>query len=226
MIQGLYASASAMMAQLDQQDIISNNLANVSTPGFKQTRVSFSNFIAELSDAYGAEPRSSAAQVKCVIPILNTKQDETIGQVIDTESKTNLAIDGPGFFVVSTSTGEILTRSGNFKLNQAGQLVTQEGNPVLGENGPITITSDNWSVEPEGNVKVGGTIVNKLRIHTDSSNTAGKVIQGSLEGSNVNVVLEMVSMISALRTYEANQKVIQSIDQTLDKVINQMPRTV
>ncbi|MDI6827749.1 MAG: flagellar hook-basal body complex protein [Armatimonadota bacterium] len=225
MIQGLYSSASAMRAQLDQQDVIANNLANISTPGFKRTRVSFSSFVAELPSNPDVKAQATPAHTKCIIPVLNTKVDQSNGQLEDTGAKTNLAIDGKGFFIVSKPSGETLTRSGNFKLNQSGQLVTQDGSTVLGESGPITITSDNWSVEPDGNVKVGDAIVNKLRLESgDGSSTVGKVIQGSLESSNVNVVLEMVSMIAALRTYEANQKVIQSLDQTLDKAINQMAR--
>lgn len=135
MIQGLYSSASAMRAQLDQQDVIANNLANISTPGFKRTRVSFSSFVAELPSNPDVKAQATPAHTKCIIPVLNTKVDQSNGQLEDTGAKTNLAIDGKGFFVVSKPSGETLTRSGNFKLNQSGQLITLDGSIVLGESG-------------------------------------------------------------------------------------------
>jgi flagellar basal-body rod protein FlgG len=97
--------------------------------------------------------------------------------------------------------------------------------PVLGQHGQIKLTGKEWTVEPNGDIHSDGAVIDKLKIETapgvqaDSQTT---ISTGSIEGSNVNVVEEMVSMITGLRSYEACQKTIQSIDQTMDKVINQI----
>jgi flagellar basal-body rod protein FlgG len=226
MVQGLYASAAGMLVEISRQDVIANNLANVSTPGFKRSSVSISSFAVELKTA--TRSASTKPSAECLIPVISVQRDMRRGPIEDTECQTHFALEGPGMFVVQSSTGEKLIRSGNFQLDSSGRLVTANGEAVLGQNGPIQITSSDWSVDENGNVKVNGNIVDKLRvenptnIRSASSNEQTKVVQGKLESSNVNVVEEMVSMITALRAYEANQKVIQSIDQSLDKVINQL----
>ncbi|MGB9588070.1 MAG: flagellar hook-basal body protein [Armatimonadota bacterium] len=229
MFQGLYASAAGMLTELSRQDVIANNLANVSTPGFKRSSISISNFQAELRNA--SESVRSASRlptVKCLVPALSTYQDARPGVIEDTRSSTNFALEGPGAFVVQTPTGERYIRQGNFHLDDSGRLVTAQKEPVLGQNGPIVITDTDWSVDEDGSVRIKGNIVDKLRIENPattrsaSSNEVTRVMQGKLESSNVSVVEEMVSMITALRAYEANQKVIQAMDQSLDKVINQI----
>ena len=222
MIRSLFTSAAGMRAQLDQQDVIANNLANASTPGFKRSSAGFLALIIDSNIA--TDPTTPAPpKVRSVIPTLVVHTDSRPGIMMDTKVPTNLAIDGEGSFVVSTPTGERLTRSGSFTLNQSGQLVTKDGYHVLGENGPIQVSGTDWIVGDDGSIKSNGQVVGKLRI--DGTDKPGRIVQGSLEDSNVNIVQEMVSMISGLRAYEANQKAIQAIDQTLDKAINQMGRT-
>lgn len=222
MIKGLCTSAAGMRALLDQQDVIANNLANASTPGFKR---SSAGFLALITDSNVATDPTTPAppKVRSVIPTLVVHTDSRPGIVMDTEVPTNLAIDGEGSFVVNTPTGERLTRSGSFTLNETGQLISREGYPVLGEGGPIQVSGTDWTVDGGGNITANKQVVGTLRI--EGATNRGRVIQGSLEDSNVNVVQEMVSMITGLRAYEANQKAIQAIDQTLDKAINQMGRT-
>ncbi|HET6453834.1 MAG TPA: flagellar hook-basal body protein [Armatimonadota bacterium] len=222
MIGSLFTSAAGMRTLLEQQDVIANNLANASTPGFKR---SSAGFLALVNQAQTITNPTTPAppSVRSVVPTLIVHTDVRPGTMTDTKDPTDLAIDGEGSFVVSTPGGERLTRSGSFTLNDTGQLVTREGYPVLGEGGPIQVSGTNWTVDTSGNVSVDKTIVGKLRI--EGSQQPGRIIQGSLEDSNVNVVQEMVSMITGLRAYEANQKAVQAIDQTLDKAINQMGRT-
>ncbi|MEN6372144.1 MAG: flagellar hook-basal body protein [Armatimonadota bacterium] len=227
MINGLYSAAAGMLGQLEQQDAISNNLANANTSGYKHTAVSFAAVsrgvtIEELDGA-----NNSSKQVQSVIPIPFSEQDHSQGMLQDTANPTNLALDGPGYFVVSTGRGRELTRHGNFTLNKSGQLATSNGGVVMGQNGPIKVSGTDWSVDSNGTVRVNGSVVDKLQIVPDKSTRAasgsrsvGQVVQGQVEGSNVSVVREMVSMMTALRSYEANQKSIHSIDQTLEKAIN------
>jgi len=221
MLPGLYSAAAGMLSRLDQQDVIANNLANVNTAGFKRTAAGFSSFSTQLRGAEAGIPQ-------CAIPFMTAYQDERQGVIQDTGVPTNLALDGPGFFVVQTETGPPQRiRGGNFRLDSAGYLVNGDGFPVLGQRGPIQVSGTDWSVDSEGNVHSSGAVVDKLRIETGAASGASeptRVAAGSLEASNVNVIEEMVSMIAAMRAYETCQRVIQAFDQTLDKAINQMGR--
>jgi len=231
-IRGFYSSAAGMLGLLEQQDAISNNLANCSTPGFKRSSVSFTAFSTELERVGRGPSETSPTQAPLVIPLPFEGRDSSQGLMEDTSTPTNLAIDGPGFFVVKTARGERLTRSGDFRLNDSGQLCTTEGELVLGQNGPVRASGGTLLVDADGTVRVDGAVVDKLRIAvpgqrrtTSGAAEAGRIAQGRLENSNVSAVREMVSMITALRAYEASQRTIQALDQTLDKVINLAGRT-
>lgn len=135
------------------------------------------------------------------------------------------------------------TRDGSFQINASKQLVTKEGYPVIGRNGPITLENDDFSVQDDGTIIQNGKTVDKLLIKefqdtstlrkfgsnlvTTTANTqeqalTGVVKQGFVEQSNVNVIKEMVDMIEVMRSYEANQKVLQTQDNTLDKAVNEI----
>lgn len=232
MINGLYSSSAGMLGQLEQQDAITNNLANANTPGYKRSSVSFAAVSERVTIEEIGRAEAPSKKVPCVIPIPFSKTDRSQGIMQDTANPTNLAIDGPGYFVVSNGRSQELTRRGNFTLNGSGQLSTTDGSLVIGQNGPIRVSSANWSVDPNGTVKVNGAAIDRLRIisgnqtrSADGQQPVGRILQGQLENSNVSVVNEMVSMLTALRSYEANQKSIQSIDQTLEKIINIGGRT-
>jgi flagellar basal-body rod protein FlgF len=220
MLRGLYTSAAGMLGQLDRQDAIANNLANADTPGYKRQVIAFSGFSTQLQNAL----QTQDVTLRNVVPLPSLYADAKQGGLQDTGSKTNFALMGPGSFAVQTGSGEQLVRAGIFQLDGKGQIVNSNGDPVLGERGPIQITGADWSVDTEGNVSVGSSVVDKLKIVNGSTDPKKptQVVQGSLESSNVNTVEEMVSMITALRSYEACQKTIQSLDGTLDKLINQM----
>jgi len=233
MLRGLYSSAAGMIGQLVQQDVIANNLANVNTSGFKRSSVSFSALVEQAGGAGDGAPISEAAgvSVPLVIPVPLARQDTSQGVMGGTVAPTNLAIDGPGYFVVRTPHGDRFTRSGNFRLDTSGRLVAPNGDELLGGKGPIRIPGNDWAIDPDGGIRVGGIVVDKIRIEPGEGNPKGtgaslrgRVIQGRLECSNVNAIQEMVSMIATLRIYEANQRAVQSLDQTLDKVINQTGR--
>ncbi len=169
--------------------------------------------------------------------------DYSQGAMQKTDNPTDLAIAGKGFFVIETPQGERYTRNGSFRLNSEGIITTEQGYPVLGRSGPITVGDQQFTVDEKGNVVAGDSVVDTLRIVTvsdgsrlvrlgddlyaDPENNAQdapqpQVLQGYLELSNVVAVKEMVEMITALRAYEANQKVIQAHDQTLDSLINRV----
>ena len=234
MIRGLHFSASGMMAQMTGQEVIANNLANANTNGYKRESVGFAGV---LSDASKAAPTATLAP--------RTAFDFASGPLQPTDSPLSLALEGDGFFSIDTPNGPAYTRDGAFRIDAEGYLATSAGNRVLGESGPIRLSSrGDVSVNASGVVVQGGSEAGRLRIaqfgSSDSMQRIGdnlwmasengkpatetRVRQGFIEGSNVNSIHEMVAMIAGLRAYEANQKVVQAQDETLDKLVNDVGR--
>ncbi|MBR6153620.1 MAG: flagellar basal-body rod protein FlgF [Treponema sp.] len=255
MIRGWYIGASGMNAQQNRLDAISNNLANVDTTGFKKdipVSKSFSELLIRRTVADGVYKTSLGSND--VAPIIGTiglgvetnelYTDFDQGSFKSTETNTDLALGGKGFFVVDTPDGERFTRNGNFLLGKEGILLTKDGYPVMGENGPIKVEDDKFFVNQDGMVinKENNEIADRLKIvrfenerylkkqgtsmwntneiageyHIAEGNERPKVLQGYTETSNVNVVNEMVQMIEVNRAYEANQKTIQTEDDMMD----------
>jgi flagellar basal-body rod protein FlgG len=181
--------------------------------------------------------------------VRGTGFDKSDGPIVETGAPLDLAIQGDGYFVVERAEGAAYTRSGSFTLNAEGELVTQQGAPVLGESGRIVIPSGaNVEVRGDGSVVVDGKMVARLRLvsfdYGFTPEKAGQdvfvaprgmarsieagdgtvVRQGFLEMSNVSAVKELVQMIAGMRAYEACQRVVWFLDQTLDKSINDVGR--
>ncbi|MHB9035454.1 MAG: flagellar hook-basal body protein [Armatimonadota bacterium] len=224
MIRALYTASSGLVAQANKQDTIANNIANAQSPGFKRQKVVTSSFAQELeSQLVTAKERERPpypdSKVNPVVVRAESAQDNTEGPIRNTGNAFDFAIDGPGSFQVSTSNGTKLTRAGNFRLDSDGEICTTDGAKVLGESGPIRIPDGNWEVNPEGEITVDGANIGKIKI-VGGEEGRTKIMQGSIEGANVNIIREMVDMITNIRSFEANQKVISAVDGTLDKLIN------
>jgi flagellar basal-body rod protein FlgG len=169
--------------------------------------------------------------------------DYSDGDLKRTDNKLDFAIAGDGFFTVMTPQGERYTRDGSFSITATGDLVTKDGFQVMGKRGAVNLTSSNIVVNEDGSIVQDGQVINELRIVSandplglkkigrnlfvlkDGAGVADlngnfRVMQGFTESSNVNVVAEMVEMISGLRLYEASQKLIQSQDETLGRLID------
>ncbi|MFQ5498446.1 MAG: flagellar hook-basal body protein [Candidatus Zixiibacteriota bacterium] len=238
MIKGIYTSASGMIPRIKKQEISANNLANVSTPGFKRDTI----FTRELTRAQQKQiPRKSDWQQPMVDEVFT---DYDAGVFQKTGNPLDLAIEGDGFFPLRTSDGgTALTRSGSFTINPEGLLAFGDM-PVLGEGGEIEIGSGQVSIAETGEVEVDGSIVGRIVPQTiadlsDLEKIGGSlfavpedaemiavdkssILQGFVESSNVNVVREMIDMIVAFRTYEANSKAIQSQDESLQHLFGRV----
>jgi flagellar basal-body rod protein FlgF len=227
MDRGLYIAASGMLAEQVRQDQIANDLANASTPGYKADRTaqqSFGNLLLENSlTGRQIGPQSTAVQVRRI------QTDFTPQPLRDTGEPLDFGIVGDGFFAVQTAQGVRYTRNGQFTANAQGQLVTAQGDRVLGRNGrPVTIGADG-RVDPR-NLNV--VLLNNPRKQGDNyltgtpgalaGQTAGQVRAGALEASGADPTRSMVDMISSMRSYESGQKVIQTIDETLQKAVTQV----
>lgn len=214
----LYAAAAGSLAQERRLDVLTNNLANVHTAGFKQDRPSFETYLR------AATP---------MVVLASTRPDLTAGALATTGNSLDLGLDGPGFFVVQTPQGVRYTRQGSFRLDARNQLVTQDGHPVLGEGGPLVVNGRAVTVDAQGQIEVDGKRVGRLRLvelQPEGLRKSGgtlfesagvppaaprstQVRQGHLELSNVNPARAMTELIEVLRTYEAYQKTIQSIQE-------------
>lgn len=225
---GFVDVARAALCQQNNMDVISNNLANVSSSGFKGDRLSF-------SDLMEREVRHVMDQ----------------GALHATENPLDLAIGGDGFFQVQTPNGMRLTRDGAFKMLSDGRLVTSQGYQVLGQGGAAITLNPNGGlpyIDDQGGISQNGEQVGIIglvkvadtnQLVKEGANlfvgpdgkppvttaaTDAILNQGYLEESNVEVVTEMVQMINTMRSYESYQKVLQAMQEMDTKAVNQVGR--
>jgi flagellar basal-body rod protein FlgF len=240
MIQGIYLASMGMTPLMDKQDQIANNLANIQTTGFKQSGTFIKTFQKYLTNEL-QQPFANTEMKTDEVYI-----DYSPGAMKKSESPLDVYIQGSGFLTVMTPDGVRYTRNGNLSLDSEGFLVSQDGSKVLGKEGYIKI-DDRYPVliTENGEVLQDGASRAFLRISDfkkpykllregngylrpssldnavgDSNSFAIK--QGFLESSNVNVVQNMVSMISAYRNFEADQKALWAQDETLEKAVDQV----
>jgi flagellar basal-body rod protein FlgG len=226
MERGLYIAASGMLSEMARQDLIANDLANAATPGYKADRTSQHSFSEILlkSSSDGKEIGSLGTGVSIAQQATNFEP----GPIKDTEEPLDFAIAGDGFFGVQTANGVQYTRNGRFSANATGQLVDQLGNAVLGTNGgPIQLGADGTVPANQlatFNVPDARKAGNSNFTGTAQGAGTGTVRSGALEGSGVDAARTMVDMIASMRAFEAGQRVITTIDSTLEKAANQVGR--
>ena len=212
-----------MLAEQIRQDQIANDLANASTPGYKADRTSQRSFNDLLlsNSANGATvgPQSTAVQVDRIVTDFSGRPLRETGEALD------FAISGDGFFAVQTAQGTRYTRNGQFTLDAQGRLTTAGGDPVLDANNR-PITSTDGTVDPRRlgvfNITNPRKQGDSLVAGTPAGAGTGTVTSGALESSGADPARSMVDMISSMRAFEAGQKVIQAIDDTLGKAANQV----
>jgi flagellar basal-body rod protein FlgG len=248
-----------MAAQQQSIDTISNNLANVSTTGFKKNRVEFQDLLYQTIRPAGMT-NSMGTQFPTPIEIghgtmLSSTQKSFIqGALVTTNNTLDVAIQGEGFFAIQNPNGDVnYSRDGSFKLDAQGNILTSSGyalqppvtipsdasSVVIRENGDVVITTPaNTTSQVIGTIKLSNfvnpaglqSLGGNLFQATEASGEAvdgvpgvgnyGTLAQGQLESSNVQVVEEMVNMITSQRAYEMNAKAITTSDQMLQDANN------
>ena len=237
MINSVFSTFSGRASAERRLEITANNLANAMTAGFKASRPVYNG--STVDDSIWPD---ELQQTYVNIPDIYVHFSD--GQFVSTGNKFDVAISGNGFFEVSTANGNMYTRDGQFTLTADKKLVTMDGNPVVGQNGgDITIDGKNVAIGPDGSVVVDGAQVDKLKVvdfqdksslknagnscfvntsptngETDAQNFSVK--QGYYEASNVDVMKEMVDMITSVRAYEAYTKADQAVDDSLGQLIS------
>ncbi len=244
----LFQAGAALNANSRWQEIIADNLASSSSPGYKKQQLSLAAVQAGLMPA-GVNGSQSAQMF--VIPKGTTTTNFTGGEMRSTGVPTDAAIEGKGFFEVQLPGGTTgYTRNGEFQVNSKGQLTTTEGYPVLGQGGPIQLNTQDptpLSISTTGDITQGAVSKGKLAVAEfkkpelltqisasyfvaqnpglQPQTATTKVRQGYLESSNSSTVLEMASLMTAMRGFEANQHVIQIQDDRMSKTIADLGNT-
>jgi len=208
-----------MLAELARQDQLANDLANANTPGYKADRVEQQSF-GELL-LHNTRTGQAIGVVGTGTQITRQVTDLSPQALKETGEPLDFAVAGEGFFAVRTPQGIRFTRNGAFQADAQGQLADQLGNPVLGPGRqPIKVAADG-SVDPRlvglfsvPNARKAG---DALFTGTSSGAPAGEVRSGALEGSGLDPARAMIDMMGSLRVFEAGQKAITTIDETLDR---------
>ncbi|MCH7866276.1 MAG: flagellar hook basal-body protein [Myxococcales bacterium] len=244
MSSNLYVSAAGAMARLTQLDLVANNLANAGTTGYKRDGAMFESVLQNsLTDSEG--------EIVLGAPGLNFVRSYGIGSDFEAGSieKTGVPLDfailGPGFLEIQTDDGPRYTRSGSLKVDAAGNLTTRDGQLVAGIGGPIQASGIGVHVSSSGQILDGANVeLDRLKIvefenllelkkggsqryeALEGANPTQverpTLVPQSLEGSNVNTVLEMSTLVILQRAFEANIKILQADDDATKRLIREV----
>lgn len=242
---GLYSVYLGMKARQQRLDLIAGNIANASTTGYKADRLAFRVFDSNAPvDAANSGPVSAANKRRSPETGVVSQQitDFSMGAMHETGRSLDVTLDGPGFLVVQTPQGERYTRGGSLTLDANGQLVNQNGDLLLGDGGPITVGPGDVTIGEDGTISSNGQIAGRLRVatfnnpgtallkdghslfaatgtETPTQSNSTRVVQGTLEMSNVNSLTEMVAMMQNTREFE-------SLQRSVSMMMNDIGRTV
>jgi len=233
-----YIALSRQMVLRQRMDVIANNIANMTTTGFKAE-----SLLLEPAPADAGTRRPLA-----FVQDIGMMRETAEGAMTPTGNPLDLALEGPGYFVVDTADGLRYTRSGQFQLNPFGELVTAAGDPVLDDGGaPIALPGDAKTVVvaangtistddgPLGRIgvvafddeqalrKIGGGLYRTDQLPRPADGT--RLVQGTLEGSNVQPILEMTEMMSTTRAYQSTQRMLDGHHELQRRAIEHMLQT-
>ena len=254
MNQALWVAKTGLDAQQTRMSVVSNNLANTSTTGFKRDRANFEDLLYQQVRQPGGSTSAqtqlpTGLQLGTGVRVVSTSKDFAQGNQQNTGRGLDVMVNGRGFFEVLLPDGSsAYTRDGSFQVNAQGELVTSAGYPIqpgiqvpegaqsvtIGNDGTVTVQMAGEAqalevgsltltdfVNPAGlqargeNLYLETTASGPAQNGTPGLNGLGQLVQGALEGSNVNVVEELVTMIETQRAYEMNAKAISTTDSML-----------
>lgn len=257
----LWISKTGLDAQQTRLSVISNNLANVNTNGFKRDQAVFEDLMYQVHRQVGSQSSEdtqvpSGKAIGTGVRVVATEKLHTQGNIVQTSNPLDMAIEGKGFFQILKPDGSLAySRDGSFQLDSDGQIVTANGYQLqptitvpanshslsISEDGIVTVLVGNSTaptqlgniqladfVNPTGLQAIGSNLFNETaasgtpQVGTPGLNGLGRLSNGSLESSNVNVVEELVNMIETQRAYEMNSKVISTTDGMLQYVTNNL----
>jgi flagellar basal body rod protein FlgG len=246
MLYGLYTSASGADTQSRRMEVLSHNMANVDTTGFKEElAVIQARDSRAIRDGMDSAGRGGLNDLGSGASLIETVTNFADGSYKKTDNPLDLAIHGEGFFVVEKDGEQLLTRAGDFERSEDGRLVTQQGYSVLADGGssieiapglePV-VDEQGWVLHGGGRdllsvvkpkslgdlVRVGENLFKPLTDVESIDPTERTIESGFLETSGVNPVSMMTELIETSRMYEANVRMIQNQDQTASSLINRI----
>ncbi|MGO5053723.1 flagellar hook-basal body protein [Lachnospiraceae bacterium LCP25S3_G4] len=244
MFRGFYNLTSEVICQNRNLNVISNNMTNVSTPGYKSDTFTASTFKEELLYRRGNGTNRNATQIGSV-SMIRSAQETAInysqGAFESTEGVLDVALTGNGFFQIQTNNGIVYTRNGSFMIDEGGYLALSGVGRVMGQNGPIQLNTDNITIDRNGNiyssngqnnfgkisvvdfadydqlVKQDGGVFTATAAATPANT---EFLWKYIEKSNVDAVEEMTSMMSGQRALQSSVQVLKMYDQLMGKVVN------
>jgi len=240
MLKGIYRTLTGKAVTERRMEMVANNISNSLTPGYKASRPVFKmmdDLIGSKGETTVQQPDSTSSYT------LSSYINFAEAAMVESGNNLDVGIEGDGFFVVTLNGKNMYTRNGQFTLNNEKKLVTMDGNIVMGEGGEITIDGSDIKIESDGTIYVDKKYSNKIRIVTFEDKTKLKnygrslfvnedvqavektpekylLKQGFYEASNVDVIKEMIEMMSTLRAYESYTKVDQFFSEMMSKLIN------
>jgi len=241
MLEGLYSAAAGMQAQQTQLDAISNDLANLSTNGYQSERVAFSDLLYNKVDEAGTETTAGAGAVAQIVG-----RNQTQGPLKETGNPLDLAIEGSGYFMVTQSDGKkALTRDGDFQVDADGSIANADGDRLSPPiKLPAGVSAEEVHIGTDGTVTARGKKLGKIELQSVTSPdhlsgaggglliptsesgqpkaiAGGRIHQGALEESNVDVGKDMASMMSTERAFQLTSTAIQTESQMMT-IANQL----
>jgi len=233
-----YATLTRQTGLMKELQIVANNIANASTTGFQAEGIIFSEYVSAVGNDFDSLSMA-AGKVR--------ETSHTQGALAQTGGPFDLAIEGDGYFLIETAAGERLTRAGSFTPNSEGDLVTMDGNRVLDAGGaPVFIPqgAGQIAIAPDGTISAGGAPVGQIGLVSPTDPTqmvregsvlfdaqggfeaaeGGRMLQGFLENSNVNPIVQISRMIEVQRAYELGQSFLDKEDERIRGVIQAMNR--
>ncbi len=241
MYKGIYVAMTGSTLKMMELDNVANNLANVSTNGFKRT--SFSSRLYPINEDLPQAQNAAYPGARAMAYTGKFSIDPAQGVVQTTGNPLDTAINGEGFFVVDVKGEKNFTRNGSFSIDKDGFLITNNGYKVIGTNDkPINLGKDLKAapnIATDGSISVEGNNVGKIKMVkvTDIKNMSeslysgkeagpakAEVKQGSLERSNVNPLRELVSMITAEREFQTIQQMMRTFDQLTSQAVTQIAK--
>lgn len=234
MIDALNAAAGSMADDVSRLSTISQNLANATTVGYKREIAHSAAFERALNQAAGFDVTMASAHAATV--------DHRAGTLRLTGNALDLALEGDGLFEIETEHGAAYTRRGDFAIDAGGRLVTQAGHAVQGTGGALQLSSASPRIDREGRIFEADKLVGQLKVvqfanpgelvrvsggafraeQAPVAATGARLRQGHLEASNVNTASEMVKLIETMRHFEATQKVVQGVDEMMERSLRKL----
>lgn len=233
----IYKALSGAVAQMRHLETSAQDLANVNTAGYKRQRLAFSEVLAK---RLPAEDRPGG-----LVAVAGQRTHLGQGALRASGNPFDLAIDGEGFFAVQTSRGERYTRNGEFTRKSDGTLITSAGDALLGEGGPLQVSGAKIEVLSDGTVRSEEGEVGKLKIvrfvdprravkeganlfMVDPANVQAaeniRIVQGSVEESNMSPIDGMISLITIHRLFESYERAMKLMDSATEKMISEAGR--